>query len=60
MVSWTLVGLNGGLSPRVRGNLDVVGLKHQVGGSIPAGAGEPLTIFVILVSGVLLLRCSCF
>ena len=31
-----------GLSPRVRGNLETVALDPQVGGSIPASAGEPV------------------
>ena len=33
-----------GLSPRVRGNHDVVGTEERVGGSIPACAGEPSTM----------------
>ena len=33
--------LSDGLSPRVRGNLEVQVQRHNDGGSIPACAGEP-------------------
>ena len=40
----TIYRLNrGGLSPRVRGNLADIPTTHPMGGSIPAGAGEPIT-----------------
>ena len=40
-----------GLSPRVRGNQRKVKVAHQTGGSIPACAGEPLTLNVWPASG---------
>ena len=39
-----LRGEHGGLSPLARGNLGEVGWPHPIVGSIPACAGEPLSV----------------
>ena len=38
-----LLGIDGGLSPRVRGNQGGDRLRQSIAGSIPARAGEPTT-----------------